>query len=365
MTDRERFLKALQTNVPSIDGKQLVIWGMGNTARLYQEGLRRLEKEGFCISAYCDSRIKEGQAGEQAALFYGKPAISPEKLREMEQVCVLVCTPTPGLIAEIGRELDAMQLEWHLLDEVILKLHADQVIACYDRMADEKSRQVYEDVVMAHIHGKYLQEKADSLADAYFALEPFSAEDAGEAFVDCGAWIGDTVERYIWRRGGMFQKIVAFEPDAGNYAAMQKRLERLNREWNFAEGKITAYPFGVSDTSAAMAFESYQDGLGSKFVGGGKNPSGEGVCQAVALDSFLTEPYSFLKADIESYEYRMLLGAKNGIRKWKPKIAACIYHNAVDLYEIPLLIHEIEKNYQFAVRHHSRTLEETVLYCWI
>lgn len=99
--------------------------------------------------------------------------------------------------------------------------------------------------------------------------------------------------------------------------------------------------------------------------GGGKNPSGEGVCQAVALDSFLTEPYSFLKADIESYEYRMLLGAKNGIRKWKPKIAACIYHNAVDLYEIPLLIHEIEKNYQFAVRHHSRTLAETVLYCWI
>lgn len=59
MTKREQFLKVLQTDVPSICGKQLIIWGMGNTARLYQEGLRRLEKEGFCIYAYCDSHVKE------------------------------------------------------------------------------------------------------------------------------------------------------------------------------------------------------------------------------------------------------------------------------------------------------------------
>ncbi len=268
MTDRERFREALQADMPSIGGKKLIIWGMGNTARLYQEGLQRLEKEGFCISAYCDSRVKEGQEGGQAPLFYGKPVISPSKLRDIKDACVLVCTPTPSLIAEIGKELDSMQLEWHLLDEVVLKLHAGEVMECYGLMEDEVSRQVYQDVVTAHINGTYLQGNPGRISDAYFAFGQFSKEDEREVFVDCGAWVGDTLERYIWKRSGMFQKIYAFEPDEGNYQAMQKRVERLNREWNLSEGKITAYPFGVSDTDTELAFETYKNGLGSKFVGG-------------------------------------------------------------------------------------------------
>lgn len=84
----------------------------------------------------------------------------------------------------------------------------------------------------------------------------------------------------------------------------------------------------------------------------------------VSLDEYLTEPYTFLKADIESYEYKMLLGAGQGIKKWKPLIAVCIYHNAVDLYSIPLFIKSMAKEYKMAVRHHSGTLADTVLYCW-
>ena len=51
--------------------------------------------------------------------------------------------------------------------------------------------------------------------------------------------------------------------------------------------------------------------------------------------------------------------------KVEAKNRSLVFHNVVDLYEIPLLIHAIEKDYRFAVRHHSRSLAETVLYCWI
>lgn len=61
----------------------------------------------------------------------------------------------------------------------------------------------------------------------------------------------------------------------------------------------------------------------------------------------------------------MLLGAEKGIKKYKPKLAVCIYHNAVDFYFIPLLIHSFVPEYKFAVRHHSYELDETVLYVWI
>lgn len=87
--------------------------------------------------------------------------------------------------------------------------------------------------------------------------------------------------------------------------------------------------------------------------------------EVVALDRFLEEPYSFLKADIEGFEYNMLQGAQNGIMKNKPLLAICIYHNEMDLFGIQLLIHQLVPEYKFAVRHHSSTWSETVLYAYI
>ena len=83
------------------------------------------------------------------------------------------------------------------------------------------------------------------------------------------------------------------------------------------------------------------------------------------MDEFLKEPYSFLKADIESYEYRMLLGAEEGIKKYRPMLAICIYHNCVDFYSIPLLIKSFVPEYQLMIRHHGVNNDETVAYAWI
>lgn len=102
--------------------------------------------------------------------------------------------------------------------------------------------------------------------------------------------------------------------------------------------------------------------MGSKVVDGiYEGPS----CQTMTIDEMITEPFSFIKADIESYEYRMLLGARESIRKWKPRLAICIYHNAVDFYSIPLLVKSFVPEYKLAIRHHSFQTEEAVLYAWI
>ena len=61
----------------------------------------------------------------------------------------------------------------------------------------------------------------------------------------------------------------------------------------------------------------------------------------------------------------MLIGASKGIKEYMPLLAICIYHNAVDFYEIPLLIHSLVPEYKLAVRHHSYTLADTVLYAWL
>lgn len=92
---------------------------------------------------------------------------------------------------------------------------------------------------------------------------------------------------------------------------------------------------------------------------------GTDVINMVTLDEVLHEKYTFLKADIESYEYNMLLGAERSIKMWKPNLAICIYHNAIDMITILPLIKKMVPDYKFAVRHHSVTFDETVLYAWL
>ncbi len=86
-------------------------------------------------------------------------------------------------------------------------------------------------------------------------------------------------------------------------------MNRLKEEWNFAPEQIEIYPYGISDHSSYSKVEqdSSNNGLSSKIS---ENASTEGEeCRIVSIDEFIKEPFTYLKADIESYEYKMLAGA--------------------------------------------------------
>ena len=109
--------RELFSGIPEIRGKKIVIYGMGNTARLYQEGFSRLAGEGFHVRAYCDSdpeKLKEKE-------FCGCPVVGINDLVEQKDICVLICTPVPQYIKEISLDLNRAGIKHYLLDEVILK----------------------------------------------------------------------------------------------------------------------------------------------------------------------------------------------------------------------------------------------------
>lgn len=359
VVDRITLERALNENVPDISGKNIWIWGAGNTARLYQEGLRRLGREELFVQGYIDN--DPDKIGKQ---FNGKPVISSEELKKIENVCVLLCSIRSEVLEEVGAQCDELQLEWYLLDEVILKFHCEDVMKCYDMLYDEQSKDIYADLILWRIRGK----KTDVMVErgnTYFALDPFTQSRANEVFVDCGAWSGDVEEQYIEKKHGVFKKIIAFEPDPINYNELVQTIKKLQKEWKLSESAFELCPCGVGEKSGVAYFERYEtnNGQGSKFY----MINSENVEQnnIVSLDEFLKEDYSFLKADIESFEYQMLMGAEKGIKRNKPLLTICIYHNAVDLYSIPLLVKTMVPEYKIAVRHHLDTLAETVLYAWI
>lgn len=344
----------------NIKDKNIYIWGTGNTALLYQEGLHRLEEEkALSIKGYVDNNPQKW-----GCEFCCKPVISPQELITLQNPCIFICSPQPRVISAIRQQLSELQVECYHIDEAILKLHKTEVLRCYDLLEDTVSMDTYAHIIMCRIKGQYPQEEYVN-SDQYFVLKNFRQRIPSEVFIDCGAFVGDSIERYIWKKDGVFHKIIAFEPDRKNFQALEKRTARLKEEWNFPAEQISIYPYGVSDKSTVSKItqDSTNNGLSSKIT---ENPSAHGEeCQLIAIDDFIEEPFSFLKADIEGYEYKMISGARNSILKYKPLLAICIYHNAADLYDIPLFIKSIVPEYKFQIRHHSDLLDETVLYAWV
>lgn len=77
--------------------------------------------------------------------------------------------------------------------------------------------------------------------------------------------------------------------------------------------------------------------------------------ETIPIDEFVKEEnlkrVDFIKMDIEGSEEKALLGAKETLRKFKPKLAICIYHKPKDFYELPLLIKEINPEYKIRIKN--------------
>lgn len=235
----------------------------------------------------------------------------------------------------------------------------------YDMLADEASRQAY----TAHLSSRYKLISDLDLANVYcggqyFAVPEVLTFTADDVFVDCGAFVGDTVESYINHCQGIFHKAIAFEPGPQQLNAMKHRFHRLEQEWALPDGRLTCVQAGVGSESSH-----------ANITGGAMSDNIIGTCLAasddpdaipiVTLDEALRgQRVDFIKADIEGYEMAMLQGAAQIIREQKPRLAICLYHKLTDPYEIPLYLKELVPEYQFKVRQHAMNFTECVLYAY-
>ena len=71
----------------------------------------------------------------------------------------------------------------------------------------------------------------------------------------------------------------------------------------------------------------------------------------------------FIKMDIEGAELSALKGAIKTLKKFRPKLAISVYHNAGrDILEIPQWLENLQLDYQFHLGHYTIHSEETILY---
>lgn len=240
------------------------------------------------------------------------------------------------------------------LDTVFYEKNKQSFEKIYDLLKDELSKRTMEAFLNGCITGNV--EELDKLQTEGQYFNELTRNCKTGSFVDCGAYVGDTIEGVVKFYGNAFGNIVAFEPDEDNLCKLNDRVEKLDG-W---DGKIQLVQKGVWSKEDTLHFSSSNS---SSSI----NEEGEIEIRVDSIDHVLKEeqlPVSYIKMDVEGSEKEALLGAVDTIKKWKPLLAVCVYHKPEDLYALTELIMQIvgDKNYNYYLRYHGPDLRELVLY---
>ena len=183
--------------------------------------------------------------------------------------------------------------------------------------------------------------------------------EKGDYVIDGGACYGDTALYFAARSEA---KVFSFEFLDENIDIFHKNMN-LNPEY---KDNVTLIKNPLSQKSGEKLYV-VPNGPGTS-VSEVKTDGAEEF-ETISIDDFVKqndiEKVDFIKLDVECSEVSVLKGSVDTIRKFKPKLAICVYHKKDDLWTIPQLIKEILPEYKLYLDHHTIMSNETVMYAKI
>lgn len=161
----------------------------------------------------------------------------------------------------------------------------------------------------------------------------------GSIVFDCGAHIG-TFSLLACNLGA--DCVYAIEPVTWNIAALERLIiqkKPINIIPGVALEKTFITSFTIGDTQSS----------GQGYV----SEDGDVDVAAFSIDdiveTFNIPHVDFIKADVEGSELRLLQGAQNTIRKFKPHIAMSAYHHEDDALVLPKYLLSIRDDYDINI----------------
>ena len=184
-------------------------------------------------------------------------------------------------------------------------------------------------------------------SDAIVFGEIFGTEDAYRRDVLVPMMRGGTVVEIGAHKGyftvlaaSVAERVLVFEPDQNNYAALQKNVA-LN-----GGGNVTAIPKAVSDTAGTRTFtvsgitDARHTFFPSEFSGQGKTVEVECTTLADILEEYRLASVDVLKLDCEGSEYDVLLSCA-------PETMRRIRRIALEMHESPEIGHQAAELVEF------------------
>ena len=317
-----------------------------------------------------DDRIRyvvDNDPMKHGKMFQGREIISAAKMIslfwEYEQAIILIASGSAHII--INQLVDMGISREKLIPFVITNLqlsptpyqyfsqNVGHIKKVYDLLADEESKNTW----IALINYKMTQDckwlKGISHCEREQYFDPIMNYSDKESFVDCGAYIGDTLDEYNNSLNGKWDNYYCFEADKDVFFELEKYVNSKNLQ------RVELINVGCWNKRDELFFETA--GSGSSTIV--KNGKGIKIL-ADSLDNILKDKnITVIKMDIEGAERYALQGASNIIENQHPKMAISIYHSLEDFIQIPLILNEYGRGYKLFIRHYREiTDSETVCY---
>lgn len=128
----------------------------------------------------------------------------------------------------------------------------------------------------------------------------------GATVLDIGANIGffSVVLSHLVGEEG---RVLSFEPVAANLELLNSNVTNLSNQ------NVIVLPKALGKTTGFISMQSEQGNMGNSFVA----DESQGSVELVTLDSLNLAP-SFIKMDVQGFEYDVLLGGLETLKKYRP-----------------------------------------------
>ncbi len=233
---------------------QIVLFGAGPLGKLT---LSRLQLAGVEPLAFADSNSKLwGTRIEGIEVFSREEAVERFKKAAVFVVTIYNGSAVREQLRKAGceRVVPFAALWWKYADVFLpefgvdfprnLLLHISGIRACYDLVADAASRKE----ILDQLHWRYWLDDAADVATTYRRRTPISRTNSlrpapeGEAYMDCGAFDGASIQAFLDHNEGPVKHIYATEPDPGSRELLDHFLATLP-EW--LRKNVTLWPYAL------------------------------------------------------------------------------------------------------------------------
>lgn len=351
-------IKALNRDVKSIkehlgDKKRIMTYGAGilaNDIRIV------LEECGYRL----DCAIVDDEYYNEGAVAYGGgitlaslKTLSPPYSPESDAVIWAIASPEK---LRCSMKDDRMMTECFLLWNVnefwdnreYPSLYQEEFDSARELLCDDYSRRVFSSYIEAQ-KGNIEEDLLYSTGGAYF--NELTEGHREGAFVDCGAYDGETAFDYM-KFVGQECKVYAFEPDKMNF---EKLAGRVKNRSNFI-----CLNKGCYSSEKQMSFSSNGD------MSSGLHAGGNEIVEVTTIDRAVgDDKVAFIKMDVEGAELEALKGARKIIERDMPVLAISAYHKQEDLITLIPYMSRLcggNRRYQLYLRHHGVVQTELVVY---
>lgn len=220
----------------------------------------------------------------------------------------------------------------------------------YRLLKDNLSKSIMTAYLNTRINRDYEFLMPYSGSKTYFNNDIITLTD-NESYVDCGAYNGDSVEKFIKSVNGNYYKIFAIEPDIKNFNELKQNISGEN---------ICLVNRGVWCEDAELGFvnEGQQEFSINRETG-----ETQKNIRVSTLDNIIGEErVTLLKLSVQGAEVEAILGAQKILKKWEPAIAITIFMKPDALIKIPHAIKKINSRYQFYLRCEEPFFARVILY---